>query len=287
MIQDFYSKTIGIIGGKGGMGRWFETFFRDAGFLVRISDLNTALSNEELVKSSDVVILATPIAITPDLARKLGPLFTENQLLADLTSLKEEVMEAMLESSVSAVLGIHPLFGPHTQGISGQNLVLVPGRGEGWFGAFEELFKKGGCAVHRMEAGAHDEHMCFVQGITHLFTISLGAYMQKKGLAPEIAHDVATPTSRLNVDFVGRLFSFDLELYADLISKNPHMERAAQDFLSVLEESAAILFHGTRSERGKWLQDIREFLGPLIEKGFVESNRVLDFLVRESVSSSS
>lgn len=276
----FKTKTIGIIGGKGGMGRWFDAFFREAGFSVRISDLDTALTNEALVTSSDVVIFATPISVTTELVRKLGPLFTEKQLLADLTSLKQEVMDAMLAFSSSAVLGIHPLFGPHTSGISGQNMILVPGRGEEWFEAFGELFREKGCTVHRMEAEAHDEHMCFVQGITHFFTISLGAYMLKKGLAPETAHAVATPTSRLNVDFVGRLFSFDLELYADLIAKNSHMEGAVRDFLSVLGESAEVLLHGSQPERGKWLRNIREFLGAFPEKGLEESNRVLDFLVR-------
>lgn len=276
-MLELESKTIGIIGGNGGMGRWFAAFFKEAGFAVQVSDLDTELTNEELVKTSDIILLATPISVTTDLVRELGPLLTERQLFADLTSIKTEVMEAMLANSTSAVLGLHPLYGPHTHGISGQNMILVPGRGEGWATAFKELFEKKGCAVHFMDASEHDKHMSFVQGIMHFFSISLGAYMQKIGLDAEAACKVATPTSKLYVNFVGRLFSFDLEFYADLIAKNPHMERAMGEFISVFGESAGMLLHGKRDEKRKWLQDIRDFLGGFPEKALMESNRILDF----------
>lgn len=281
MISDFTSKIIGIIGGKGGMGRWFESFFREQGFVVRVSDLDTALSNEELVTISDVVLLATPISATAKLARELGPFLSGEKLLADLASLKEETMRAMLEASPAAVLGLHPLFGPYTPGITGQNMILVPGRGEGWLSAFQGLFEGKGGAVHVMGAEEHDRHMAFVQGIMHFFSIVLGAYMQKNGPDVETAWRISTPTSRVNVDFVGRLFACDLKLYEDLVLKNSHTEKALEDLLAVFEENLALFFHGAEEERKKKLQSIRRFLGTFPARALTESNRILDALSSE------
>ena len=39
------TKTIGIIGGKGLMGKFFAEFFKHKGFTVLISDKNTKLTN--------------------------------------------------------------------------------------------------------------------------------------------------------------------------------------------------------------------------------------------------
>ena len=42
---------IGIIGGKGKMGSWFGKFFHEIGLEVLISDIDTELTNEDLVKN--------------------------------------------------------------------------------------------------------------------------------------------------------------------------------------------------------------------------------------------
>ena len=47
--------TIGIVGGKGQMGRWFNRFFTGAGHRVVISDLKTELRPKDIAEKSDVV----------------------------------------------------------------------------------------------------------------------------------------------------------------------------------------------------------------------------------------
>ena len=53
--------TIGIIGGTGGMGRWFEQFFMEKGHTVLIAGRTTELTYQELAVRSEVVILSTPL----------------------------------------------------------------------------------------------------------------------------------------------------------------------------------------------------------------------------------
>lgn len=54
-------EKIGIIGGTGVMGEMFERVFKQEGYVVYVSGLDTTLSEEELVEASDVVILSVPI----------------------------------------------------------------------------------------------------------------------------------------------------------------------------------------------------------------------------------
>ena len=55
---------IGIIGGKGVLGGHFATFFNDRDIKVLISDKKTQLSNIELVKKADIIIVSVPIHLT-------------------------------------------------------------------------------------------------------------------------------------------------------------------------------------------------------------------------------
>jgi hypothetical protein len=86
---------IGIIGGKGAMGRWFQTYFKQDGYPVFISDLDTRLSNAELAVRCDMVILSIPVQTAVSVADEIGPLMKKHQLLLDICSLKEKIVEAM------------------------------------------------------------------------------------------------------------------------------------------------------------------------------------------------
>ncbi|MCW7752782.1 prephenate dehydrogenase/arogenate dehydrogenase family protein, partial [Desulfobotulus sp. H1] len=262
MIPDiFVGKKIGVIGGHGGMGRWFSAFFRDLGLSVEVSDLDTAISNEELVFKSDIVILSTPMAVAVSLARKLGPLMSEEKLFVDFSSLKEEVVQAMVAFSTAEVLGIHPMFGQYTASMQGQNVILTPGRGHLWTDPFHRLFEDAGAVVSVMDAATHDRHMAFVQSVTHLVTIATGAYMQQESMDPETACRVATPIFRLNVDFVGRLFALDLGLYEDLIARNPYAREVSGVFAKLLADTSQILLDGKVADKRQWLEGIKSFLG--------------------------
>ncbi|MCK5605589.1 prephenate dehydrogenase/arogenate dehydrogenase family protein, partial [Candidatus Pacearchaeota archaeon] len=57
-------KLIGIIGGNGKMGQYFTDFFEKNGYSVIISDKRTKLTNQQLAKKADVVIVSVPIGIT-------------------------------------------------------------------------------------------------------------------------------------------------------------------------------------------------------------------------------
>jgi len=273
------SITIGIIGGSGNMGRWFKAFFKEAGHAVLIAGRKTALTYAELARRSDVVLLSVPLSAVEAVCREIGPLLGPSQLLMDICSLKESVLKTMLAVSNVQVVGTHPMFGPATRNLQGQNIVICPGRGTDKLKWLEEVFRAGGAVITRMDPGEHDRHMALVQGVTHFLTITLGRTLQKLSLSPQNALKVATPVFRTQLDLVGRLFAQDLDLYRDLIRNNPHVVETMKTFLTALDESRRELIEsGPGAAGGDYMRGIHAFLGDFCEQGFLESNRFLDAL---------
>ena len=274
--------TIGIIGGTGSMGRWFDTFFTESGHNVLISGRKTEITTKNIIDTCDVVIISTPLEAAVRIAEEAGPLLTDQQLLMDFCSLKERIVSKMAESTRAAVIGTHPMFGPFTESISGRNVVICPVNDSHWVRWLEDLLKNNGAEVTRMDPVDHDRHMAVVQGLTHLLTICMGKTLQKLGITPEKVSSCSTPIFKLNMDLLGRLFSQDLGLYANLIGKNDYMKDALAIFNSALREGEDCLVQGNNGDKLAYLEEIRGFLGEFCRTGFEESNKALNIIYSES-----
>ena len=270
--------TIGIIGGTGGMGRWFKSFFSEAGHNVLISGRKTEITYEDVAKKCDVVILSVPLDAAISISKRIGPIMSKHQLLMDFCSLKESILENMLSSTSAQVTGAHPLFGPSTDSIKGQNIILCHGRGAEWLEWLEHEFTKKGAIVTHLDPVTHDKNMAVVQGLTHLLTISLGRTLQKLNISPSDAVLFSTPVFRLKIDLLARLFAQDLGLYASLISKNTHVKDVVDTFLSAMDETKKCLLSGQDEDAISFMENIRDFLGDYCQEGFEESNKILNAL---------
>ena len=272
-------RIIGIIGGTGNMGRWFERFFSQNGHKVLIAGRKTELTYKDLAEKSDVVILSVPLKAAKRIAGEIGPLLNENKLLIDFCSLKEDILNHMMQNTSAQVFGTHPLFGPTVDSIKGQNIIVCPGRGArllNWFEA--ELSAKGG-VVSRMDPVTHDKHMAVVQGLTHLLAVSLGKTLQKMDMSPQAAMLYSTPVFRVKLDMMGRLFAQDLDLYRKLIGENRHIRTAVDIFLSAVEEGQEKLLTRENGETDTaFLEEIREFLGTFPQDALNESNDLINTL---------
>ena len=267
--------VIGIIGGTGNMGRWFKDFFLSAGHKVLVSGRKTSLTPSDMAKKSNIIILSMPIHAAIPTCEDIGPLLSHDQLLMDLCSLKEKILEKMLNSTQAQVIGTHPLFGPFTDSIKGQNVIICPGRGTGWLEWIEEEFQSQDAVVRRMDPITHDRNMAVVQGLTHFLTVCMGRTLQKINMAPDQAKSCSTPVFRLNIDLIGRLFSQDPELYASLIGSNRHVKDVMAIFMSAISEAKESLFSDKEGEASAYLNNIRDFFGDFCRESLQESNKIL------------
>jgi prephenate dehydrogenase len=219
-MNDF---QIGIIGGTGGIGRWFAAFFTGEGYPVHVVGRKKGMSIPELAESCRVVIVAVPIAATLEVIRLVGPQMQKGALLMDLTSLKEEPVREMLKATAADVVGCHPLFGPDCPSLAGQNIVLCPGRGDCWLNWIEGLFTKGGARVTMTTPEEHDRMMAFIQGLTHLDTILMGLALRNSGVEASALDAFSTPVFRTKRAIVEKVFGASPELYAGLLAGNKNM----------------------------------------------------------------
>jgi prephenate dehydrogenase len=227
---------IGIIGGTGGIGRWFAQHFQKEGFEVQINGRTTGPDIPALVRQCPIVIVSVPIEATVKVIKQVGPLMPEKSLLMDLTSLKEEPVKAMLRSSRCEVIGLHPLFGPEIKALAGHNLVICPARTKKWLPRIMAIFKNGQARIIETTPSRHDEWMAAVQVLNHLNTITMGLALKRSGFDLKELYPVSTPAFNGKMDLLKKIFGPNAGLYAQIITHNPYTGQVFKDYQQSLSE---------------------------------------------------
>ncbi len=227
---------IGIIGGKGKFGQWFERLFRERGYEVLSSDLGTELSNVEVARRSRVVIVAVPMSATESVVREVQSVIAHDAILVELTSVKTPFIE-LFSQIPCEVLSLHPLFAPSLLSSRGQRCtVWHAGAGEKSY-FVQELLKEEGIALIKMVPETHDRMMAVVQGVTHFQAIAAAHCMRMVGFPLAESLQVASPVYRLRLAMVGRILAQDSSLYAEIQTFNPYVP----EVLNALESSSRLL----------------------------------------------
>jgi prephenate dehydrogenase len=238
---------IGIIGGTGGMGRWFAGFFERAGYTVHVSGQTSGLRPAEMAATCPVVIVSVPIGVTEAIIREAGPHMRRDSLLMDLTSLKAVPVKAMLASSASEVVGLHPLFGPGVPSMEGQNIVLCPARGTRWLPWVRDILGDHGAKLVETTPERHDEVMAVVQALNHLDTIVMGLTIRKCGIAQEILKTFSTPTFRGKLEMIDKVFRHP-GLHSEIIAANPDTARLIDLYGEILDGVGRIARGGNAAD---------------------------------------
>ena len=235
---------IGIIGGTGGMGRIFAELFRQEGYRVLVSGRTRRPDVPTMTAQSQVIIVSVPIGITVEIIEKIGPLMKKDALLMDLTSLKTEPVKAMLRSSHAEVIGLHPLFGPGVESISGYTICICPARGERWVGWVKDIFTKHGAILVETTPERHDEMMALVQALNHLNSITLGMMLQQWGIDLTELQKYATPIFNSRLAVIKEIFTNNPRLYAEIITLSPHIGRILELYKGILSDIETLIREG-------------------------------------------
>ena len=225
-------RTIGIIGGTGQMGQWFQRFFAPAGYEVLISGRSTSLTYEQCIAQSDAVIINVPIKHTVDTIKQVGRWFRPGQLIADNTSIKTQPVAAMLEAVPAGVevLGMHTVFGPAVANLNGQNVVFTRTVTSGELShEFENIFYKYGAKITYTDPETHDRQMAFHQNLEHFTKLVLAQVLCNQFEDPFEMDSYSSPNSRTSLITMGRILNADPDLYSEIQAFNlqgPSMLRA-------------------------------------------------------------
>ena len=228
-------KSVGIIGGTGRMGAWFSGFMEQCGMDVMKTGKDGPYSLEELVGTCSVVVVSVPIRKTLSIIRRVGPMMSEGSLLMDLPSVKERPLAAMMKSSRSEVVGLHPLFGPD-DATEEKRVVICKGRGERGMRWIRALLEGAGLETQMMDPAEHDRLMGLVQGANHLATLALALSIRSSGMPLERLNQCVTPAFKERLERIVKMLRQPSELFSSLLMENPHAGDSMKAFAGSVEE---------------------------------------------------
>jgi len=266
-------KRIVIIGGNGLLGKRFVEMFQLSGYQVDILGRANWDQAEQICSKAGLVIVGSPIDVTEDIINQLTYL-PEDCILADITSVKDGPLQAMLAVHSGPVVGLHPMFGPDISSFAKQVIVYCDGRGEDKYSWLIEQMKIWGSHLYNVKAPTHDESMTLIQALRHFTSFVYGVHLQEVDADLEQLLDLSSPIYRLELAMVGRLFAQEPALYADIILSQKGnlamIKRYHQHFADAIE----LLENSDRAEFIKRFESVTDWMGDYSQL-FLDESRVM------------
>jgi prephenate dehydrogenase len=270
---------VGIIGGTGKMGRLFAGVFQRAGCEVMISGRKTKITNRDIAKKCDIVVVSVPIRKTVGVIAEIAPLMKSGQLLCDLTSLKAAPVAAMLASQAE-VIGLHPMFGPTVRSLNRQTIIAYPARAQQeTVDHLLGIFRNEGAVCTLSTPEEHDRMMAVVQGLTHYVTLVVADTIRRLKVDVATTKAYTSPIYAIELSLVGRLLSQDPDLYGSILQENafvPGVLAACRESMADLEQ---IVLEKDPGEFAAYFRRNTNHFGAACAEGMATTDALIEGLV--------
>ncbi|MEH1900430.1 MAG: bifunctional chorismate mutase/prephenate dehydrogenase [Nostoc sp.] len=210
-------RQITIIGGGGRMGRLFKEQLSIVGHNVSVLEHEDWEYADQLLSQAELVLVSVPIQHTVDVIKRAAKYLASTTALCDITSIKTQPTQAMLEHHSGPVMGLHPMFGPNIKSFLGQKVVVCPGRNDDSFQWLLDFIKSKGGELIVCTPEEHDKMMVIVQATQHFCRFSLGVFLAHARIDIEQSLTMSTHNYRQELDIVKRLFSQNPHLCVDIM----------------------------------------------------------------------
>ncbi|MGB3653486.1 MAG: bifunctional chorismate mutase/prephenate dehydrogenase [Rivularia sp. (in: cyanobacteria)] len=211
------SQRITIIGGRGQMGQWFNRELSAIGHQVCAFGNQDWARADKLLGDADLVLISVPIERTVEVIKRASQYLKPTTAIADITSVKTEPVQAMLEYHKGAVMGLHPMFGPQVKSFAEQIVVVCSGRDNDRFQWLLDYFEAEGSKLVKSTPQEHDKMMVVIQALRHFDRFSLGVFLAQENIDIQRSLSMASPTYRQELDILKRLFAQSSHLCADIM----------------------------------------------------------------------
>ncbi len=219
--------------GAGVMGQWLANFFGQNVGDVVISDIDIEKAKsaaaelkikfrktEEAVTNADLILVAVPISKTVEVVKSIAKIAKKGALIADIASVKEEVVEALNEIKEDVELvSIHPLFGQGAKAIKGKDLLVIPVRPGENYKMFKKEMSRLGAKITEIKADEHDKMMAIVQCLTH-FTLLTYLNTLRSLKEFEKTKEIETPMFASLSNLARAVLAGNSEVYRELQTHN-------------------------------------------------------------------
>ncbi len=264
-----------IVGGSGKLGGLFSQMLVLSGYQVKVIDKDDWARADEIFDGAGLVIVTVPIGITCELIKDKLTSLPANCILADLTSIKGEPVEAMLAAHSGPVVGLHPMFGPDVGSLAKQVVVVCHGRDSDKYQWLLEQIEIWGARIVEAEPQKHDKAMQLVQAMRHFSSFVYGLNLYKEEADIESLLQFSSPIYRLELAMVGRLFAQSPDLYADIIFAQKESMQAIGDYLDNYSHALSLLQAGDREAFVAEFKEVAQWFGDFAPQFQRESRAML------------
>lgn len=265
-------RPIVIVGGAGRLGQRLQQLFIETGYQVAVIDKGDHFSSS-LAARAQLVMISVPVSQTQTVIEQL-PSLADDCVLADVTSIKQQPLAAMLAKHAGPVLGLHPMFGPSVQNLAKQLVVMTPGRQPDASEWVVNQFLNWGAHIEVIAAERHDQAMGWIQAMRHLSTFSYGLHMAQEQADIADLLQLSSPIYRMELMMVGRLFAQNAELYADIIAANQQQFAVVRRYLSRFAEVLEQLERGDKQGFIEQFEQVKAYFGDYAQQ-FLEESEAL------------
>ncbi|AFS82360.1 prephenate dehydrogenase/arogenate dehydrogenase family protein [Candidatus Nitrosopumilus sediminis] len=229
-------KQITVIGAGGQMGQWFAKYFANAGFEVTGYDSENKISGKDIkiseslvggILKADYVVLCTPTRRTPEIIRLIAKEMKRGTYLIEISSEKSKVVSSLskMPAKINPIC-IHPMFGPGTKTIKGQNIISVPIRdAKKELTVAKTLFE--GANFVTIDAVEHDKKIAVILGLTHLMNLVFANIISKDEKI-NLTEKMSGTTFRVQKTLAESIMTESPELIETIIA-NPEIRRVAEE----------------------------------------------------------
>ena len=268
------SRAIVIVGGRGALGHCLSSFFTRSGYNVRIFEKDDWEQAPTLLADAGLVLVGVPIEHTCAVIAKL-PKLPDDCILADITSIKQAPLTAMLEAHHGPVVGLHPMFGPDIKSLAKQVVVVCPGRDVERCEWLIAQFGIWGAVLREELPERHDRAMELIQAMRHFTSMVYGIFLQRENADLNELMRLSSPIYRLELAMVGRLFAQSPQLYADIIMAADGLPALLDQYRSVLDDLLKRVRERQRDELITDFNNARDYFGDLAPTLLRESSELL------------
>ncbi len=230
-------KKVTVIGAGGQMGQWFAKYFSKEGFEVTGHDSENKITGKDIIESdslvgailnADYVVLCTPTRRTPEIIRLIAKEMKRGTYLIEISSEKSKVASSLakMPAKINPIC-IHPMFGPGTKTIKGQNIISVPIKdAKKELAVTKSLFE--GANFVTIDAVEHDKKIAVILGLTHLVNLVF-ANIVSKDEKMVLTDKMSGTTFRVQKTLAESIMTESPELIETIIA-NPEIRRIAEEF---------------------------------------------------------
>jgi prephenate dehydrogenase len=282
---------VSIIGGAGKMGKWFIQHFKDLGYTVIASDprsdelrkiadslgIISKSSNTTAVMDSDVVLIAVPMEQIADVIREVSPHMKQNAVLCEISSIKQNVLDALMEVSENQVqpLCIHPLFGPGPGALT-RRMALIPiYDAQSEKSLVEDLFP--GIQTILTSAEEHDKAMAFIISLPYFINTILASILAEEDL--DFLQQLGGTTFTVQLMLMGSVMFNSPELHIALHKENAYAPDILNRFHSRFAEGISLFVDnltGFREFYTNVREDVERFVN--LEERYLEMYHILEIM---------